>query len=109
MRNLEGVEERSDVEKLTDFYDLINNTPFIESFVYDNLPVRLDRAIRHCKNKRLSDVMLLSTMVALSACLPKVTVKRHGLITLRLAMNLAALRKAEDKKTVDHYLLRDGL
>ena len=71
MRTLEGGEERSDVEKLTDLDDLINNTPFIESFVYDNLPVRLDRAIRHCKNELLRDVMPLSTVVKYSACLPK--------------------------------------
>jgi len=68
---LQGEDNTGDTE------ELIKRAPAIQSFVYDNLPLRLDRVIRHCKNDRQRDVMLISSMVALSACLPKVT-GRYG-------------------------------
>ncbi len=53
------------------------NAPTLSDFVYEHLPRRLRRAIEHCKNRKQRDVMLISAIVVLSACLPKVT-GRYG-------------------------------
>lgn len=112
-----GCEGPLDIGNYTDGENLISKDPVLSMFVFENLPQRLKRVIQHCKDRHQSMVMGLSAMVALSAepkepkqvelKIPanisiedttlKSIVKRHGLITLRLAMILAALRKAETK------------
>ena len=59
------------------YEDLTINTPTLSDSVYDHLPRRLRRAIEHCKKRKQRDVMLISAIVVLSACLPKV-IGRYG-------------------------------
>jgi hypothetical protein len=53
--------------------DILNQTPFIPSEVYSNLPVILTEGCKHFKDYRERDVFLTGALCILSGCLPSIT------------------------------------
>lgn len=84
-------------DNAVDYEDLTATAPKLPDSIFSSLPRRLRRAIEHCKNPKQKDVMLISAIVVLSACLPKVK-GRYGEYTFSPQLFFFLLAEAASGK-----------